>query len=95
MDKFYRFKNETESETELYIYGSITDNKENDWFPSEDDVDLNDFKAKLDDLQIGATLNLYVNSPGGSVFAASTMASMLQRAKESKNITIPLQKIYI
>ena len=92
MEKFYKFKNEATSNADLYIYGSITDNKDEDWFSSQDDVDLKDFKEKLDGLFDDSTLNLYVNSPGGSVFAASTMASMLQRVKESKNITI---KAYI
>ena len=88
MNRFYKFKNESDLNVDLYIYGAITDNKDEDWFSSQDDVDLKDFKEKLDNLDNGSTLNLYVNSPGGSVFAASTMASMLQRAKESKNITI-------
>lgn len=88
MSKFYEFKNETEKSSDLYIYGAITDNKDDDWWPSESDVDLNDFKATLDNVNDYSTLNMYVNSPGGSVFAASTMASMLQRAKETKHITI-------
>ena len=47
-----------------------------------------DFKTTLDSLNDNSTLNMYVNSPGGSVFAASTMTSMLQRVKETKNIKI-------
>lgn len=88
MSKFYEFKNETEVSNDLYIYGAITSNKDEDWLSSDSDVDLNDFKEALDNLQNGTTLNIYVNSPGGSVFAASTMCSMLQRAKETKNIKI-------
>lgn len=87
-EKFYEFKNETSNSSELYIYGAITQNKDDDWYPSESDVDLTDFKEVLDNLQDNSTLNIYVNSPGGSVFAASTMASMLQRAKEKKKINI-------
>ncbi len=86
--KFYEFKNENSDECELYIYGAITSNKDDDWFPNESDVDLTDFKEVIDNLQDNSTLNIYVNSPGGSVFAASTMASMLQRAKEKKRINI-------
>lgn len=88
MSKFYEFKNETDISNDLYIYGAITSSKDDDWMASESDVDLNDFKETLDSLQSGTTLNIYVNSPGGSVFAASTMCSMLQRAKETKNIKI-------
>lgn len=88
MSKFYQFKNESDENTDLYIYGAITDNKEDDWFSSDSDVDLNDFKETLSNLNDNSTLNMYVNSPGGSVFASSTMASMLQRAKETKGIKV-------
>lgn len=88
MHKFYEFKNMLEESSDLYIYGSITTNKDDDWFPSESDIDLNDFKEKLDSMNNNSILNMYVNSPGGSVFAASTMSSMLQRAKDTKNMTI-------
>lgn len=88
MRKFYEFKNMLEESSDLYIYGAITTSKDDEWFPSESDVDLNDFKEVLDTLKNNSTLNIYVNSPGGSVFAASTMSSMLQRAKETKNINI-------
>ncbi len=87
-NKFYEFKNEAEESCELYIYGALTDDKESDWFASEQDVDLTDFKNALEKLTQNCTLNIYVNSPGGSVFASSTMASMLQRAKETKGIKI-------
>ncbi len=88
MKKFYEFKNEADTSYGLYIYGALTDNKEEDWSATESDVDLNDFKKALNQLPNDSTLNMYVNSPGGSVFASSTMASMLQRAKETKGIHI-------
>ena len=87
-NKFYEFKNETEVSNDLYIYGAITSDKSDDWMASESDIDLNEFKEKLEEMSNYSTLNIYVNSPGGSVFAASTMCSMLQRAKETKNIKI-------
>ena len=87
-NRFYEFKNQTENSVDLYVYGAITDDKEADWFSSESDVDLKDFKEALDKLSDNSTLNMYVNSPGGSVFAASTMATMLERAKETKKIKI-------
>ena len=82
-NKFYEFKNETEVSNDLYIYGAITSDKSDDWMASESDIDLNEFKEKLEEMSNYSTLNIYVNSPGGSVFAASTMCSMLQRAKET------------
>ena len=88
MNKFYNFKNQSDTSVDLYIYGAITNHKADEWIPSESDIDLDEFKETLDELNSGSTLNMYVNSPGGSVFAASTMASMLQRVKETKNIKI-------
>ncbi len=87
-NKFYEFKNQTDESTDLYIYGAISNDKNDDWYPSEQDVDLKDFKSLLDTLPSHSTLNIYVNSPGGSVFAASTMCSMLQRLQTTKNIYI-------
>ena len=86
-NRFYEFKNQTENSVDLYIYGAITDDKDG-FFSSDSDVDLKDFKEALDELSENSTLNMYVNSPGGSVFAASTMATMLERAKETKKIKI-------
>lgn len=86
--KFYEFKNETEESYGLYIYGALTDDKESDMWATSQDVDLTDFKEALNKIKSNATLNMYVNSPGGSVFASSTMASMLQRAKENKGLKI-------
>ena len=87
-NKFYEFKNEGEESYGLYIYGALTDDKEADWMATSQDVDLTDFREALNKINKNSTLNMYVNSPGGSVFASSTMASMLQRAKETKNIKI-------
>ena len=82
MSKFYEFKNIAENEYSLYVYGEIVDEK---WYDS--DVDVNDFKEALAGVPNGSTLNMYVNSVGGNVFATSAMTSILQRAKD-RGITI-------
>ena len=82
--KFYEFKNIAENEYALYIYGEIVSEKSFNWFtgePSENEVDISDFKKALADIPDFAKLTMYVNSVGGSVFATSAMVSMLQRVK--------------
>ena len=89
-NKFYEFKNVAENEFSLYVYGEIVSEKTPDWWTgevNENDIDIADFKKALADIPNGATLNMYVNSVGGSVFATSAMVSMLQRAKE-RGVTI-------
>lgn len=88
--KFYEFKNITSSEADLFIYGEIVQEKSVDWWTGEEsqtDVGLMDFKEQLDSIGNVQKLNLYINSPGGDVFTASTMISMLQRVKD-KGTTI-------
>lgn len=80
--KFFDFKNITSNEADLFIYGEIV-TEHDDWFGSESDVVLSEFKQQLDELSNIKKLNLYINSPGGSVFAASTMVSMLERFKNN------------
>ncbi len=84
--KFYEFKNVTKESGDLYIYGAIVTDKDG-WFSSESDVSLKEFKQSLDDLGDVKTINMYINSPGGEVFVASTMISMLKRMKD-KGTTI-------
>lgn len=71
-------KNISEASADLYVYGDIVDEK---WWDS--DVSAQDVKTAIENLHSGATLNMYVNSGGGSVFVASAMVSMLNRAKEN------------
>ena len=88
--KFYEFKNVTSTEADLYIYGEIVQEKYVDWWTGEEsktDVALMDFKEELDKIGNVQILNLYINSPGGDVFVASAMISMLERVK-SKGTTI-------
>lgn len=81
---FYDFKNQTDTSVDLYIYGDIVSENLPDWNGnvSENDVDLKTFREKVEDLKKGQILNIYINSGGGSVFAASTMVSMIKRAQE-------------
>jgi ATP-dependent protease ClpP protease subunit len=83
-NKFYEFKNIAENEFSLYVYGEIVSEKTVNWWTgekNENEVDITDFKQALADIPNGASLKMYVNSVGGSVFATSAIVSMLQRAK--------------
>lgn len=80
---FYKVKNSADNNTsEIYIYGDIVSEKTPDWYGnvSENDIDLKDFKEACEN-STAEKINLYINSGGGSVFAASAMVGMLKRAK--------------
>lgn len=80
---FYKFENQTEDGRELYIYGDIVSGEK--W--ADSDVDLSGFRDALAGMTAGQKLTMYVNSGGGSVFAASTMVSMIKRAQD-RGVTV-------
>lgn len=85
-NKFYDIKNIIPNKSaDLYIYGQIVTDNTNWWTGEKDDtlVGLKDFKEELDNLGEIAELNIYLNTPGGEVFVATTMCSMLQRLKDN------------
>ncbi|MBU2701172.1 ATP-dependent Clp endopeptidase proteolytic subunit ClpP [Sporomusaceae bacterium BoRhaA] len=75
--KFWEFKASAKSKSvgELYLYGEIASGSS--WW--SDTVTPKSFKADLDALGNIETLNIYVNSPGGDVFAGHAIASMIKR----------------
>lgn len=79
MNKFYNFANGDE----LYIYGDIVGGTEK-W--DESDITFVDFKEKLDSMQENSTLNIYVNSGGGSVVATQGIIALLNKAKRDKKV---------
>jgi ATP-dependent Clp protease protease subunit len=81
--KFWNFKNQSNSAADLYFYGEIS---EYSWWG--DEVTPKSFKADLDALGDIAELNIYINSPGGDVFAAQAIYSMLKRHKSNKCVYI-------
>ena len=85
MKKTWEFKNKSEEKDvgELYLYGEITSTT---WF--EDDVSPKQFKKDMDALGDINTLNIYINSPGGDVFASQAIYNMLKRHLATKNVYI-------
>lgn len=82
-NKFYDIKNNVDN-INIYVYGEIIGGSEK-W--DESDVTFKDFKDTLENIDSSKTVNLYVNSCGGSVFTTQGIIAMLQRVK-AKGVTI-------
>lgn len=87
MKRFWNFKALENNEAELTIYGEIA-NSSGGWFSDGTEVTPTGFKEELDSLGDISTLNVYINSPGGDVFAGIAIGSMLKRNKAYINIHI-------
>lgn len=81
--KFWNFKAIDNTTGELTLYGEISNET---WYG--DEVTPKEFKAGLDSLGDIEMLNVYINSPGGDVFAGQTIYSILKRHKAHKNIYV-------
>ncbi len=82
-NKYYNFVKKDSKSADLYIYGVISSYK---W--DDTDVTANSFKDELDKLGDIEVLNIYVNSPGGSVFEGQSIYSQLKRHRAIKNVYI-------
>lgn len=83
---FLTVKNLTEKSADLYVYGEIVDNT--DWKWDESDVMPNDVKDALEKVDGLERLNIYINSPGGSVFSGLAIYNMLKRNEAKKVVHI-------
>lgn len=66
--------------SDIYLYDEIVGEKWKDWDDNEHGFCPKDMSEPLQEAQPGDVVNIYVNSPGGSVFAAVAMASEIKRA---------------
>lgn len=82
-DRFWNFRALDDRTGELTLYGEISDIS---WWG--DEVTPKKFKEELDALGDIDTLNVYINSPGGDVFAGQAIYSMLTRHKATVNVYI-------
>lgn len=78
VSKFYQFKNKANDIIDIYVYGEIVGGSDK-WDESE--VTFNDFKNNLEGLKGNETVNMFINSIGGSVITTQGIVAMLQRAK--------------
>lgn len=76
LDKLLQVKNLANGETALYIYGEIV--SESDWSLGEEQQYPAKIMKFLADIE-GKDIDIYINSPGGSAFAAMAIVNMLQR----------------
>ncbi len=76
-------KNQTAISADLCVYGYISDSK---W--DNETVIPADVKALLDEIKDVKTLNIYINSGGGSVFAGMAIYNMLKRCKAEKIVYV-------
>ena len=81
--KFWEVKAAANDVGELYIYGDITSYK---W--DDTDITAKDFAEDLKALGDLKTLNIYLNSLGGSVFQGQAIFSILKRHSAYKNVYI-------
>ena len=84
MKKCWKFAKAKAAKTgELYLYGPIASET---WYG--DEVTPKQFKDDLDALGEIETLNIYLNSVGGDVWAGWAIHSMLARVQAQKNLYI-------
>ncbi len=83
MVKFWNFKNKGSDIGELTLYGDIASAT---WWG--DEVTPKDFKRDLDALGDIKTLNVYINSGGGDVFAGQAIHTMLRRHAAEKVVYV-------
>ena len=83
MKKFWEFKAAAPKKGELYLYGEISDVS---WWG--DEVTPAQFQKDLAALGDIDTLDVYVNSPGGDVFAGITIYNILKRHPAAVNVHV-------
>lgn len=85
--KFFNVSyNKTSKIVNIDIYGAIVGGgKDSKW--DNMDVTIEDFKEALEEKEDFDTINININSPGGSVFTAVAMMSILQK-HQKKGVTV-------
>jgi ATP-dependent Clp protease protease subunit len=75
-----------QNSADIFLYGEIVPDG---WQWYESDMAAIDFKNALDALGDGVkTINLYINSPGGSVFEGVAIHNILKRHKAKVNVHV-------
>lgn len=72
-----------DSEGEIWVYGDITSDK---W--SDDDVTPTSIRDALDNMGPVGTLNLRINSYGGSVYAGNAIINIIDSFRKKNNVKV-------
>ena len=83
MKTFWDFRAAAPKKAELYLYGEISDSS---WFG--DEVTPAQFQKDLAALGEIEALDVYINSPGGDVFAGITIYNILKRHPAQKTVHV-------
>lgn len=90
-DKFWKFVNLNDDETELQLYSDIASSQS--WWDDDDSVTPKLFISELKAVN-GNNICVRINSNGGDVFAANAIAVALEEAsKNGKNVTCKIDGI--
>lgn len=83
VNKYISAKSESSDVGELYVYGDITDEK---WW--DNDVTPVGIRDALKEMGTVKTLELHVNSSGGSVWAGNTIISVIDSYKRKNKVKV-------
>lgn len=83
--KYLNVKNVTDTTADIYFYGEISGDEWDKW--TEADKCPEDVIKALKKAE-GKDINIYINSPGGSVFAGIAIYNMIKRSKGRKTVHI-------
>ena len=84
--EFLTVKNQTETSADLYFYGDIVTDSFGKW--TDEDTCPQEIADALKRCENAATLNIYINSGGGSVWAGIAIYNILKRFNAKKIVHI-------
>lgn len=84
--EFLTVKNQTETSADLYFYGDIVSDSWAKW--TDEDTCPQDITDALKCCENADTLNIYINSGGGSVWAGIAIHNILKRCNAKKIVHI-------
>jgi len=84
LDKPLRVVNLSENSAEIYIYGEIGES----WDEGDGMISARDFVSELNQIPIGKSINVRIDSPGGVVYDGLTIYHRLKERSQDVTVTI-------